>query len=229
MFSVKLIASLAMMVSAVAAQGDPEALVPQNAGKPTKSWTQWTPKPTYALEDLPDQYMGGSNRVPNQTETQSGWNRCARNKWNQQSKCQTAWLNSLEDWCIWGPPDGGDIGSTERVAVAYCTTNKHGTRLIPDGTIKGAHFLQTANYVQISGVGDFTTIGIPDGRFTSARLLVGPLHADHEQQVTLAARWTLTGQMISATQSVESCSLRRTLLPMASHGLFRNGLISCLM
>ncbi|PWN88535.1 hypothetical protein FA10DRAFT_268718 [Acaromyces ingoldii] len=163
MFSVKLIASLAMMVSAVAAQGDPEALVPQNAGKPTKSWTQWTPKPTYALEDLPDQYMGGSNRVPNQTETQSGWNRCARNKWNQQSKCQTAWLNSLEDWCIWGPPDGGDIGSTERVAVAYCTTNKHGTRLIPDGTIKGAHFLQTANYVQISGVGDFTTIGIPDG------------------------------------------------------------------
>ena len=77
---------------------------------------------------------------------QSGWNICARNAWNQESRCQTAWINSLEDWCIWGPPEGGDIGSTERVAVAFCTTDKHGTRLIPDGTITGAHFVQTSSY-----------------------------------------------------------------------------------
>lgn len=119
---------------------------------------------------------------PLTTLPQSGWNVCAQNAWNQESRCQTAWINSLEDWCIWGPPEGGDIGSTERVAVAFCTTDKHGTRLIPDGTITGAHFVQTSSYgeppatrgvvcrhhadtstVQITGTGDFTKIGLPAG------------------------------------------------------------------
>ncbi|UZJ54246.1 hypothetical protein CBS101457_003566 [Exobasidium rhododendri] len=158
--STLLVASLAF--TSTLAQGDPEALTPNNKNKPTKAWTQWQPKPTYALADLPDQYMG-ANRIPGGGEPQSGWNQCVQNKWNQKSQCQTAWINSINDWCIWGPPDGGEIGSTERVAVAYCTTNKHGTRLIPDGTITGAHFLKTPSYVQISGVGDFTSLGIPEG------------------------------------------------------------------
>ncbi|PWN32914.1 uncharacterized protein FA14DRAFT_174580 [Meira miltonrushii] len=158
------LASLAISGS-VLAQGDPEALVPGKAGQPTKAWTQWQPKPTYSLDELPDQYMG-SNRVPslpNGGEPQTGWNRCAAGKWNQKSLCQTAWINDVNDWCIWGPPDGGDIGTTERVAVAYCTTNKHGTRLIPDGTLTSVHFLKTPSYVQVSGTGDFTSIGIPMG------------------------------------------------------------------
>jgi hypothetical protein len=127
----------------VAAQGDAAALVAGTKDNPTSSWQQWQPKPTYALEDLPQQYMG-ANRIPslpNGGEDQSGWNQCAQNAWNQKSQCQTAHINDLQDWCIWGPPDGGEIGSTERVAVAYCTTKKHGTRLIPDGTITGAHFV----------------------------------------------------------------------------------------
>jgi hypothetical protein len=39
----------------------------------------------------------------------------------------------------------------------------YGTRLIPDGTIKGAHFLQTPDYVQVTGVGDLTSLNIPAG------------------------------------------------------------------
>ena len=90
-------------------------------------------------------------------------NSCASNAWNQESKCQTAWLNSLQDFCLWGPAEYGTVGEKERHGVAYCTTDRHGTRLIPDGTITGAHFVQTRDYVQVTGQGDFTNILIPDG------------------------------------------------------------------
>ena len=39
----------------------------------------------------------------------------------------------------------------------------YGTRLIPAGTIKGAHFVQTPDYVQVTGIGDFTSMNIPAG------------------------------------------------------------------
>ncbi|KAN0066101.1 hypothetical protein ACQY0O_000195 [Thecaphora frezii] len=149
-------------------QGDPEALTDLNLNRPTKSWTQWQPKATYALNELPDQYMG-SNRIEKGEggqpggEPQSGYNTCANNTWNQDSRCQTAWINSLDDFCLWAPAEYGTVGEKERSGVAYCTTDKHGTRLIPDGTITGAHFVRTRDYVQVTGTGDFTTINIPDG------------------------------------------------------------------
>lgn len=147
---------------------DPRATTDLNRNQPTKSWTQWQPKATYAYSQLPDQYMGanriesGEGGIPG-GEPQSGYNTCARNTWNQDSKCQTAWINSLEDFCLWGPAEYGTVGEKERSGVAYCTTDKHGTRLIPDGTITGAHFVRTRDYVQVTGVGDFTSILIPDG------------------------------------------------------------------
>ena len=33
------------------------------------------------------------------------------------------------------------------------TQSGYGTRLIPDGTIQGAHFVQTPDYVQVTGTG----------------------------------------------------------------------------
>lgn len=150
------------LLNRVLAQGDEAAATGGQKNNPRKEWTQWQPKVTYELDALPIQYMG-SNRIPGGGDPQYGWNQCANNTWNQQSKCQTAWINSIVDWCIWGPPEGGDIASTERIAVAYCTTGKHGTRVIPDGTITGAHFLKTPSYVQVSGIGDFTSIGITNG------------------------------------------------------------------
>lgn len=147
---------------------DPRATTDLNRNQPTKSWTQWQPKATYAFSQLPDQYMG-ANRIESGEggqpggEPQSGYNTCARNTWNQDSKCQTAWINSLEDFCLWAPAEYGTVGEKERSGVAYCTTDRHGTRLIPDGTIQGAHFVRTRDYVQVTGVGDFTSILIPDG------------------------------------------------------------------
>jgi hypothetical protein len=38
-----------------------------------------------------------------------------------------------------------------------------GTRLIPSGAIQAAHFLQTKEYVQITGTGDLTYINVPSG------------------------------------------------------------------
>ncbi|OBZ67650.1 hypothetical protein A0H81_12195 [Grifola frondosa] len=51
----------------------------------------------------------------------------------------------------------------ERIEVAWCIKSGYGTRLIPDGTITGAHFVQTPDYVQVTGVGDLTKINIPAG------------------------------------------------------------------
>lgn len=49
------------------------------------------------------------------------------------------------------------------IAVAYCTKPVHGTRLIPDGTLTGVHFVKTSDYVQVTGTGNFSNIGIPVG------------------------------------------------------------------
>ena len=52
------------------------------------------------------------------------------------------------------------IGVTEQEEVAWCTKSGRGTRLIPDGTLKGVHFVKTPDYVQVTGVGDFTKLNI---------------------------------------------------------------------
>lgn len=39
----------------------------------------------------------------------------------------------------------------------------YGTRLIPEGAIKGAHFIHTPQYVQVTGTGDLTKLNIPKG------------------------------------------------------------------
>ncbi|OSD05160.1 hypothetical protein PYCCODRAFT_1450700 [Trametes coccinea BRFM310] len=114
---------------------------------------------TYSATYLP-------TNTPKQSEQgQSGTNQCGSGH-DQNSMCQNAYLNSLDDWCVFAPPQPGansTIGDTERIEVAWCTKDGHGTRLIPDGTITGAHFVQTPDYVQITGVGDLTKINIPAG------------------------------------------------------------------
>lgn len=101
--------------------------------------------------------------LPNQSQNeQYGTNQCGTGS-DQNANCQTAWINSLNDFCLWGPPYPGAVGGTERVAVAWCTKSGRGTRVIPEGTLKGVHFVKTPEYVQITGVGDFTKMNIPLG------------------------------------------------------------------
>ena len=93
---------------------------------------------------------------------QSGINNCGTNS-SASSQCQTLWINSLDDFCLWGPPYNDTIGDTERIQVAYCTQGTHGARVMPAGTLTGVHFVKTSDYVQITGSGDFTKINVPPG------------------------------------------------------------------
>jgi hypothetical protein len=104
-----------------------------------------------------------ANALPKTSEDgQSGTNACGKTS-SQSSNCQTAWINDVDDFCLWAPPSPGTIGDTERVEVAWCTKSGRGTRTMPDGTLKGVHFVKTPDYVQVTGVGDFTKINIPKG------------------------------------------------------------------
>ncbi|KIY64068.1 carbohydrate-binding module family 13 protein [Cylindrobasidium torrendii FP15055 ss-10] len=101
--------------------------------------------------------------LPNTSEDgQSGTNSCGTNS-AQDSQCQTAYINSAEDFCLWAPPTVQPIGDSERIEVAWCTKTGRGSRVIPDNTLKGVHFVKAPDYVQITGVGDFTKINIPSG------------------------------------------------------------------
>ena len=139
------------------------------------------------------------NNLPPTTEQgQTGTNQCGTGS-NQTSQCQNIYVNSLQDFCLWGsvrcshacfvlngpnwysPPDPNSvIGNVEEIVVAYCTSPGRGTRLFPAGTILQAHLLvqyfvdarsskfdilhltsvETPDYIQITGVGQFTNINI---------------------------------------------------------------------
>ncbi|KIM37840.1 carbohydrate-binding module family 13 protein [Hebeloma cylindrosporum] len=118
-----------------------------NNGNPNQVWNTG-----YMVNNLPATSQDG----------QYGTNNCGTGN-SQTSKCQTAWINSASDFCLWAPPYYGTIGDTERVNVAYCTKSGRGARTIPNGALKGVHFVKTPEYVQVTGVGDFTKINIPKG------------------------------------------------------------------
>lgn len=68
-------------------------------------------------------------------------------------------VNSLQDFCLWGPPvPNSVVGDTEGEAVAWCTQPGHGTRIIPAGAITGAQFIQTPDYIEVTGYIDQTQI-----------------------------------------------------------------------
>ena len=65
--------------------------------------------------------------------------------------------------CLWAPPQYGTVGDTERYEVAWCTKARHGARLIPAGTITGAHVVHTSKYIQITGTLNQQNLNIPEG------------------------------------------------------------------
>ncbi|SJL18190.1 uncharacterized protein ARMOST_21768 [Armillaria ostoyae] len=104
----------------------------------------------YTATYLPD-------TAPDTTEQgQTGTNKCGTTS-SQDSMCQNVYINAVDDFCLWAPPtpsaDSG-IGATE---------SGYGTCVIPKGTITGAHFVQTPDFVQVTGTGDLTKLDIPAG------------------------------------------------------------------
>lgn len=70
MLSLLLLSTLGLAAVQTNAQntGNPEAATGQTFNKPTKSWEQWQPKPTYAYTNLPDQYLGTTGKPD-----ENGW------------------------------------------------------------------------------------------------------------------------------------------------------------
>jgi len=111
---------------------------------------------TYSATYLP-------STAPDITEEgQTGTNKCGTAS-NQTSSCQNLYLNSVDDFCVFAPPTPNPVATDERIEVAWCMKDGYGTRLIPDGTMKGVHFVQTPDFVQVTGMGDFTSMNIPAG------------------------------------------------------------------
>jgi len=78
--------------------------------------------------------------------------------------CQTAFFNSLDDFCLWGVPQpNSSVGDSEARAVAYCTQDTHGTRVIPPGSIQAAQWIVTPSYIQVTGQIDQTGLNIAEG------------------------------------------------------------------
>ncbi|PPQ86837.1 hypothetical protein CVT25_012557 [Psilocybe cyanescens] len=98
--------------------------------------------------------------------TQIGYNICNSTTENQESLCQTSFLNSLDDFCLWAPAEPGhEVGDIEGSMIAWCTKPGHGTRLIPDGAITGVQYTKTPDYVQVVGFIDQTKINILEGDY----------------------------------------------------------------
>ncbi|CAE6431836.1 unnamed protein product [Rhizoctonia solani] len=93
--------------------------------------------------------------------TQYGYNLCNSTTEGPKSLCQTATVNSIDDFCLWGPPEPNSVvGNTEGEAVAWCTKPGRGTRLIPQGALTGVQFMKTPDYVQVVGFIDQANINM---------------------------------------------------------------------
>ncbi|KAF8313990.1 hypothetical protein DL93DRAFT_2167479 [Clavulina sp. PMI_390] len=95
------------------------------------------------------------NQIPYKVDTdptgrgpQFGFNQCNSTTQSQTSDCQTALLNSIDDFCIWGPPNPNSaIGDEEAETVSWCTKPTHGSRVIPAGTLTGVQVLKAPAYI----------------------------------------------------------------------------------
>ncbi|THU95447.1 hypothetical protein K435DRAFT_778991 [Dendrothele bispora CBS 962.96] len=96
---------------------------------------------------------------------QAGYNICNSTTEGQTSMCQTAYVNHLDDFCLFAPPKEATIGETEGIEVAWCTKPGRGTRLIPEGTFTGLQLVKSPGYIQIVGFIDQTKLNIPDGDY----------------------------------------------------------------
>ncbi|GAA5846094.1 hypothetical protein JCM9279_004784 [Rhodotorula babjevae] len=92
---------------------------------------------------------------------QAGYNRCNETTQGPESMCQTAVINSIDDFCLWAPPEyGEEVGNIEGEMVAWCTKEGYGTRIIPEGALQGVQFTRTPHYIQVVGFIDQVKINM---------------------------------------------------------------------
>lgn len=134
---------------------------------------QDNPQATFPATPLASKHFAYPTGLPYQADsehlvrgTQTGYNICNSTTENQDSLCQTSFLNALDDFCLWAPIKPNSlIADTEGEEVAWCTKPGRGTRLIPAGALKGVQFMRTPDYVQVVGFIDQSLINIQTGDF----------------------------------------------------------------
>jgi len=124
---------------------------------------------TYPATPLAQKTFAYPNGIPYQADTdptlirggQFGFNICNSTTQGQTSNCQTNIFNGIDDFCLWAPPEANSVvANTEGEMVAWCTKPGHGTRLIPDGALKGVQWIRTPDYVQAAGYVDQSMINL---------------------------------------------------------------------
>ncbi|KAG9005479.1 hypothetical protein FRB90_010382 [Tulasnella sp. 427] len=154
---VVLAASLAALAGSAAAKGTPtvgRGLEPRQAA--------FTPLASlhFSYDSLP--YQADPNN--GERGTQFGYNRCNSTTAGPTSNCQTLIINSIDDFCLWGPPQANSsVADTEGEMVAYCTKPGHDTRVIAQGAVTGVQFMRTPDYIQVTGYINQVLIDMADG------------------------------------------------------------------
>jgi len=79
----------------------------------------------------------------------TGINQCNSTTANQNSLCVNAVVNSIQDFCVFAPPEPNSlIANVEGECVAWCVNGqKYGTRTIPSGAVTGMQFVKAPGYV----------------------------------------------------------------------------------
>ncbi|KAH6885693.1 macrophage activating glycoprotein [Coprinopsis sp. MPI-PUGE-AT-0042] len=89
---------------------------------------------------------------------QHGYNQCNSTTENQESLCQTMHFNSLDDFCLWGPPEyGREVGDIEGIMGT--------ARVSSLNALYGVQWIRTPAYVQAVGYIDQTKINVLAGDF----------------------------------------------------------------
>ncbi|TFY57510.1 hypothetical protein EVG20_g8518 [Dentipellis fragilis] len=128
---------------------------------------------SFPATPLADKSFAYPTQVPFKVDTdtggrgpQAGYNQCNSTTEGASSQCQTSFVSTIDDFCLWAPatPDS-TIADTEGEEVAWCTRKGHGTRIIPEGALQGVQYIKTANYIQIAGFIDQTLLNMQGGDF----------------------------------------------------------------
>ncbi|EJD40736.1 hypothetical protein AURDEDRAFT_115776 [Auricularia subglabra TFB-10046 SS5] len=146
-------------LAAAAAMAQPDGPAPPLNADPTDTNNKVLVGKAFPYDKLPYRV----DTLETERGTQTGYNICNSTTEGQSSLCQTLIVNSLKDFCLWGPPEpNSPIGNAEGEVVAWCTQPGHGSRLIPAGAITGAQFIRTQSYIEFTGHIKQSLINVPD-------------------------------------------------------------------
>jgi hypothetical protein len=134
-----------------------------NAQSSTTSALEPLSSKHFTYPDIPYQ-VSGTDAGPR--GPQFGFNLCNSTTQNQESDCQTMFVNAINDFCMWSSPTPNNtIGESEAYEVAWCMLNTWGTRQIPAGAVTGVQFLYAKSYIQVVGYIDQTQVNLNAGDY----------------------------------------------------------------